>query len=375
MKIIYACKDFDHIELAQLKELSKLPEVDSICSVSCTENFKEELSSFSTFKLIPDLNKRRFHKESRQEFECALKDFSPDIVYSVHGSSLITNIISVLNRPQFKKIAKVSYRGVIGNLHYIFNPESLFTHNSARVDACLGTSEAVVSYLKKQPLIKNKYIDVLYPGVSKEFLENKALEYTNLLAETKDTKLKLGFLGSMKRKIKGFDVLANSILSLPKDLQKQVKLYCIGDQPKNISKYKNCESIVFLGFDKNPWRHFKAFDYLAMPSRLEGLGRAGAEAMALGLPVVTSGAGGIKEYITNDKNGYLIPSNKPEDYKRLWIQLLNDDSFNTTQSRHGVVSKEKSSFFAPEKIAHKLLETFKEALYIRQRKSRTLTKK
>jgi len=252
MKIIYACKDFDHIELAQVRELSKLSEIDSICTVSCSENFKEELSSFSKFVLIKDLNKRRFHKESRQGFERILSDFKPDLVYSVHGSSLITNIISVLNKPDFKNIAKVSYRGVIGNLHYLFNPESLFTHNHSRVDACLGTSGAVVSYLKKQPLIKNKYIDVLYPGVSQDFLEGRALEYTNIISDGKNIKLKLGFLGSMKRKIKGFDVLANSILSLPKDLQKQVRLYCIGDQPKNIDKYKNCESIVFMGFDKNP---------------------------------------------------------------------------------------------------------------------------
>jgi len=372
MKIVYACKDFDHIELAQAEELSKLPDVEKICIVTCTDSFTSELSKFALVETIPNLNKRRFHKESRKQFEAVLDKYKPDLVYSVHGSSLITNIISVLKKPKFKDIAKVSYRGVIGNLHYLFNPESLFTHNSRRVDACLGTSEAVASYLKKQRFIKDKYIDVLYPGVSQNFLNSMAEVPTGLKTRSDKVRLKLCFLGSMRRKIKGFDILADSILALPKEEQDKIQLYCMGDAPKNIDTYKSCQSIVFLGFDSNPWKHFSFFDYLVMPSRLEGLGRAGAEAMALGLPVITSGVGGIKDYIFNDLNGFIVRSNKPDDYKSIWQKLLADSDLPNIQKSHAKGALKKAAFFAPEKIAAKLLETFNEALKIRARKSKAL---
>ena len=373
MKLIYACKDFDHIEFAQALALSKLPNFQKICIVTCTKSFTSELSKFASIEIIPDLNKRRFHKESQNKFERVLESFKPDLVYSVHGSSLITNIISVLKKPKFHHIAKVSYRGVIGNLHYLFNPESLFTHNSSRVDACLGTSEAVVSYLKKQPLIRGKYIDVLYPGVSTKFMTSMAKEASELIkGEDHDIELRLCFLGSMRRKIKGFDILAESILNLSKKDQKKIRLYCIGELPKYSDRYQECESLVFVGFDTNPWRHFKFFDYLVMPSRLEGLGRAGAEAMALGLPVITSGVGGIQEYILNNDNGFLIRSNKADDYRTLWKQLLADPDLKETQKRLAESALQRASFFDPEKIAAKLLETFNEAIKIREKKVKAL---
>jgi len=368
MKIVYACKDFDHIEFVQAQELSTFPEVEEICIVSCTKKYQLELSEFSKVEIIPNLNKRRFHKESCAEFEKILDIYKPDLVFTVHGSSLITNIISVLKKPRFRHIAKVSYRGVIGNLHFLFNPETLFTHNSQRVDACLGTSKAVVAYLKKQPLIKNKYIDVLYPSMSRNYLKSIAKADSDLAPRSEMVKLKLCFLGSMVRKIKGFDILAESITSLSLEQQRQIQLWCIGDKPKNVADLEKCESLTFLGFDKNPWRHFKKFDYLVMPSRLEGLGRAGAEAMNLGLPVITSGVGGIKEYITNDVNGYIVESNKASDYSKIWEKLLEDSDFKETQSRHAQAATDKGPFFDPSGITLKLLEAFREALNIRARK-------
>lgn len=367
MKIIYACNNFDHIEYAQVCAIKVLPEVSSVCVVSCTSSFTNELAQANRVEIIPELNKKRFYKKAQVQFETVVEDYLPDVVYTVHGNSLITNVIAVLNQPKFSHVAKISYRGVIGNLNRFCNPESLFTHNHKRVDACMGTSRAVVDYLKSQPGMKSKIIDTLSPGISLDFLKAKAAK-TSLLEQFNCTaKIKLGFLGSMTRKIKGFDILAKSITSLPPEKQKQIQLFCIGDPPKNYARLSSVSSFKFLGFDTNPWRHFKYLDYLVMPSRLEGFGRAGLEAFNLRLPIVTSGVGGIQEYVRHNKNGLIVENNSAA-YKSLWLDMLEDSNYRDKQFGLAQEAFQTSLQYSPERSAKVLLKNFKNAVDKRRSK-------
>lgn len=52
---------------------------------------------------------------------------------------------------------------------------------------------------------------------------------------------------------------------------------------------------------------FRAADLVVMPSRSEGQGITALEAMAAGTPVVASDVGGLKETITAEVNGLLVP--------------------------------------------------------------------
>jgi glycosyltransferase involved in cell wall biosynthesis len=58
----------------------------------------------------------------------------------------------------------------------------------------------------------------------------------------------------------------------------------------------------------------KASDIFVMPSRYEGISIAMIEAMACGLPIVTSNAPGLRTYIKQGQNGLLFPV---EDHKAL----------------------------------------------------------
>jgi glycosyltransferase involved in cell wall biosynthesis len=55
----------------------------------------------------------------------------------------------------------------------------------------------------------------------------------------------------------------------------------------------------------------QAADAYVQPSRLEGLSNATMEAMAVGLPVVTTNAGGQSELVRNGENGGLVPTCDP----------------------------------------------------------------
>jgi len=57
------------------------------------------------------------------------------------------------------------------------------------------------------------------------------------------------------------------------------------------------EQVRFLGYVRDIPRIYGALDVLAMPSRWEGFGLALAEAMAMGVPIVTTPVGGIPEVV------------------------------------------------------------------------------
>lgn len=70
------------------------------------------------------------------------------------------------------------------------------------------------------------------------------------------------------------------------------------------------ENVVFLGFRRDIPELCHTADISAFPSRIEGLGLAGIEAMAAGVPLVSSNVHGILDYVIDGKTGYACD---PED--------------------------------------------------------------
>ncbi len=64
------------------------------------------------------------------------------------------------------------------------------------------------------------------------------------------------------------------------------------------------DKVKFLGFRTDIHELYHAADISAFPSRIEGLGLAGIEAMAAGVPLVASNVHGILDYVINGQTGY-----------------------------------------------------------------------
>jgi glycosyltransferase involved in cell wall biosynthesis len=69
---------------------------------------------------------------------------------------------------------------------------------------------------------------------------------------------------------------------------------------------------------------YKVFDAVVLPSRGEGLSQALLEAMALGVPVVASRAGGNVGLVTHDVDGLLVPPREPAAFAAALERLLGD---------------------------------------------------
>ena len=68
-----------------------------------------------------------------------------------------------------------------------------------------------------------------------------------------------------------------------------------------------------------------ALDVFAFPSRWEPFGLAALEAMSLGLPVVASRVGGLPEFITDEREGLLVPPGDPVALAAALRRLAGDE--------------------------------------------------
>ncbi len=81
-------------------------------------------------------------------------------------------------------------------------------------------------------------------------------------------------------------------------------------------------AVVFCGFRRDVPRVLRASDILVCPSAFETYGMANIEAMACGIPVVSTNVGGPRETIVDGETGFLVPPNEPGMLAARVIELL-----------------------------------------------------
>ena len=81
---------------------------------------------------------------------------------------------------------------------------------------------------------------------------------------------------------------------------------------------------ILAGFRTDVPSMLADFDILAMSSCMEGLGSALLEAMAMGCPIATTNAGGIKEIVTDGLNGLVVAVRDPKALARAIMRLIRE---------------------------------------------------
>lgn len=91
-----------------------------------------------------------------------------------------------------------------------------------------------------------------------------------------------------------------------------------------VAANKLSESVRFEGAATDPAPFYRAADVFVQPSHFEALGNTAIEAMASGLPVVTSGVGGLGDFCLDGINAVLHLPRSPESIARAIERLLSD---------------------------------------------------
>ncbi len=123
-------------------------------------------------------------------------------------------------------------------------------------------------------------------------------------------------------------------------LRRPVAVACIGIEPdRELLALRDAlpgrHRVVFVPFTERPLPFYRLAALAALPSRIEGLSQALLEAMALGLPVVASEAGGNPDLVTSGETGLLVPPLDRMAWARALDRVLGDGAFRARIARAG----------------------------------------
>jgi glycosyltransferase involved in cell wall biosynthesis len=115
------------------------------------------------------------------------------------------------------------------------------------------------------------------------------------------------FLLDAWKRLKDRGVQGKLLLLGPTDLNGQGRTTTYVEQLKEfVDTHGLRDHVLFLGFRENVADYLRASDAFLFATRLEGMPNVLLEAMACGLPTVSSRVSGVGELIQHGKNGFLI---------------------------------------------------------------------
>lgn len=131
------------------------------------------------------------------------------------------------------------------------------------------------------------------------------------------------------RKVKRVQDVIHAFNNVRKKID--AKLLMIGDGPERINMEQlcrelgTCDDIRFLGKQEKVEEILNIADVFMLPSATESFGLAALEAMACGVPVISSNAGGIPEINIHGETGYLAEVGDTEQLGKYTLELLSDE--------------------------------------------------
>lgn len=126
---------------------------------------------------------------------------------------------------------------------------------------------------------------------------------------------------------KGFDVLISAFQGFPDDTH----LYIIGGTPPQAYleqvHRQNVRNCVFLPFIRHEMigEYFRAVDLFVLPTREDIWGLVVNEAMAQGLPVITTDRCGAGLELVDERNGAVVPAGDIPALKAAMLRVLSAD--------------------------------------------------
>lgn len=240
------------------------------------------------------------------------------------------------------------------------------SYNKA-VEFSINQSDAITSVSEslKQDTLRNfnikKEIKVINNFIDNQLFTSKDVCCRDQFAEPSEKILiHVSNLRSVKR--------IEDVLAVFKNAQKDInaKLIIIGEGPdmEKINHFliENPELITkvrILGKVNNLYRILKMADVFLLPSEQESFGLAALEAMAAGIPVISSNAGGIPEVNIHGKTGYVADIGDVEKMTEYTKMMLSDDHLLAEMKLN---AKENAELFDIDNIIPQYINLYNEVL-------------
>jgi len=217
----------------------------------------------------------------------------------------------------------------------------------------LTTKIVAVSADVRQRLVKYEgvslnRIDVVYNGVSPPPpISKDQREVLRRQLSIKPEDFVIGTVGRLDA-IKNIPLLLKALADVQhaqtsgkKSLKGSLKGLLVGDGPERHQLQKIAvslnieESTIFAGYRKDATDLLQCMDLFVLCSFSEGTSMALLEAMAAGIPAIVTDVGGNPELITNNVNGWVIPTDSPVDLIRAIDEALENKEHTANMVKYG----------------------------------------
>jgi glycosyltransferase involved in cell wall biosynthesis len=224
---------------------------------------------------------------------------------------------------------------------------SLWKFQSKLIDMVVGVSRYIQKNLIADGMNPTKTLTI-HSGIDTNKFKKLASRDTLLKELGIDKKtLVIGIVAALVDH-KDFPTFINSIAKI--NSSQTFKAIVLGEgslKSKLLSQVEELgiqDRIQFLGFRDDVNDFYGLFDIFCLSSKEEGLGTSILDAMAAGLPVVATRAGGIPEMVVDGKGGYLSEIGDSESLAQNFTYLLQNDSLRKKMGAFNQVRVEKFSY-------------------------------
>ena len=272
------------------------------------------------------------------KFKKSVKNFQPDILvtYLIHADLFGRMLGKIFG---IKKIV-CSQRGSLLQWEYLrfFDRLTRFLVTKYIVQ----TETAKKDLMRKLRVAENKFV-VIPNGIDTEGF-NFEINVKDKKSELKINPKNINIICVSKlRDGKGHKYLLKAFEE-SYNKNKNVNLMLVGDGEKReklldqIENYESKNNIYFLGDRSDVKEILKISDIFILPTLGEGMSNAIMEAMASGLPIITTDIEVNKELIENNKTGILIPIKNIHEISVSVEKLISDPNYANSL---GMRAKEK----------------------------------
>lgn len=196
----------------------------------------------------------------------------------------------------------------------------------------------------EDPAAKIEYIDC------KEKIHQTGQKYCLMLATYEQRKGHYFLLQAFQFVVKDFPDVVLKIYGYGKPIEKQI----VADEVKRLSLEKN---VILNDFTADTASLIRNASVMVVPSQAyESFGLTIIEAMAFGVPVVTTDVGGMPEVLSGSNAGFVCSKSDPETFGRTICKIFRDSSLATELSKNG------RKVFEERFTAHKMAISYRDLI-------------
>lgn len=317
--------------------------------------FPEMLAfSIRAYKILHEMHKRGERFDLIHDNQCLgwghilMKAFGTPVIASIHHP------LGMDRAADFEQSQGLLERA----RRIVFYPFVMQQFVARRMDLWISGSRDSAEAVARTFNLDRSKMRVIYDGVDEGV-------YNLGRGEPEKVPRRLIFVGNTEDRKKGILYLMQAMTMLPDDVNLMVVDGCSKWKffaSELIDRYRLHGRVDFLARipAEDLAGEYRKSEIAVVPSVYEGFGLPAAEAMACGVPVVSSDGGSLPEVVGHEGDGIIVPKKDSEALARAIQKLLDDPGLRAEMGRRG--HKRVMKQFTWRQMAIETAEVYKEAI-------------